>query len=123
MSTAERANAVSPTDVSPEVRAELEEAIRRAMTGERDPEAMRRASERMDRTREAIRRRQGVVNIAVDLIREARGSLDEEQERELTLTQRALLRRGEVRLRDPETDMMYVLVPEQEYEQLRGSVR
>ncbi|MBA3314991.1 MAG: hypothetical protein M3552_20040 [Planctomycetota bacterium] len=57
---------------SPEVRAELDEAIRRAMSGERDPEVMRKACERMDRMREELRRKYGEMNIAVDLIRAGR---------------------------------------------------
>jgi hypothetical protein len=57
---------------SPEVRAQLEEAIRRAMSGVRDPEAMRKACERMDRSREELRKKHGEMNIAVDLIRQGR---------------------------------------------------
>jgi hypothetical protein len=56
----------------PEVRAELDEAIRRAATGVRDPEAMRKACARMDRMREELRQQQGDMNIAVDLIRATR---------------------------------------------------
>jgi len=61
----------------PEVRAEIEEAIRRAMSGVRDPEAMRRACERMDRIREEIFKRHGVLDIGVPAIRELRGELPE----------------------------------------------
>jgi hypothetical protein len=61
----------------PAVRAELEEAIRRAMSGQRDPEAMRRACERMDRIREEIRQKHGVLDIGVPAIRELRGELPE----------------------------------------------
>lgn len=57
---------------SPELRAELDEAIRRAMSGERDPEVMRKACERMDRMREEIRRRHGILDIGVPAIRELR---------------------------------------------------
>jgi hypothetical protein len=39
----------------PEIRAELEEAAARAASGVRDPEAMRQATERMDRIREEFR--------------------------------------------------------------------
>lgn len=56
----------------PEIRAELEEAIRRALSGVRDPEAMRKACERMDRAREELRKKHGELNIAVDLIRQGR---------------------------------------------------
>ncbi len=56
----------------PDVRAELEEAIRRALSGVRDPEVMREACERMDRMREELRRKHGARNVAVDLIRQVR---------------------------------------------------
>lgn len=58
--------------IPPEVLAELEEAVRYAMSGKRDPEVMRRACERMDRMREELRQTHGEMNIAVELIREAR---------------------------------------------------
>jgi len=56
----------------PEVRAEIEEAVRRVMSGVRDPEAMRRACERMDRISEEIRQKHGVLDIGVPAIRELR---------------------------------------------------
>jgi len=72
---------MSPTktaaDIPSEVDAELQEAIRRAMSGVRDPEEMRKACERMDRMREEVRRREGVLDIAVPAIRELRGELPE----------------------------------------------
>jgi hypothetical protein len=52
--------------------AELQEAARRAAAGARDPEAMRRACTRMDRLREEIRRKYGVLDIGVPAIRELR---------------------------------------------------
>ncbi len=61
-----------PPAISPEDMAELEQAIENAMKGIRDPAAMRRAAERMDRMREEMRQRVGVVDLAVELIREAR---------------------------------------------------
>jgi hypothetical protein len=39
---------------------------------QRDPELVRKACEEMDATREEIRRRVGIVDIAVELVREAR---------------------------------------------------
>jgi hypothetical protein len=51
---------------------ELQEAVDRLVKGERDPEAMRQACERMDQMREELRKRIGTVEIAVDLIRDAR---------------------------------------------------
>jgi len=63
--------------VPPNLRAEFEEAVRGAMSGQRDPEVMRKACENMDRLREEIRRQFGVQDIGVDLIRELRGELPE----------------------------------------------
>lgn len=51
---------------------ELGEAIARLMKRERDPAAGRKAREEMDRMREEIRRRIGTVDVAVELVREAR---------------------------------------------------
>ena len=39
---------------------------------QRDPEMVRKACERMDRMREELRARIGTVDVAVDLIRDAR---------------------------------------------------
>jgi hypothetical protein len=63
MSTVEK-----PPAVSPEVMAELQQAIDNAVKGVRDPAAMRKAAERMDRMREMMPE----TTIAVELIREAR---------------------------------------------------
>ena len=63
--------------ITPEMMAELQEAIERAMKGIRDPEAMREACERMDRTREAIYRRNGLLDLAVPTIRALRDGEDE----------------------------------------------
>jgi hypothetical protein len=54
------------------IMAERQAAADRASKGIRDPEAMRRACERMDRSREEVRKRVGTLTIAVDLIRETR---------------------------------------------------
>jgi hypothetical protein len=51
---------------------ELQAAAERAAAGVRDPEAMRKACERMDRMREENRKLFGIQNIAVELIRDAR---------------------------------------------------
>ncbi len=61
----------------PEIRAELEEAIRRAMSGVRDREAMRKACERMDHISEQIRQKHGVLDLGVPAIRKLRGELPE----------------------------------------------
>ena len=55
--------------------AALEVAVAQAMAGVRDPEEMRKACERMDRMREEVRRREGVLDIGVPAIRELRGGL------------------------------------------------
>ena len=65
------------TDSRAEINGELEEAIRVAMSSIRDPEEMRQACERMDRMREEIRTREGVLDIGVPAIRELRGELSE----------------------------------------------
>jgi hypothetical protein len=58
--------------ITPELMAELQERAERAARGLIDPETRRIARERMDRMREEFRRRHGEVNLAVELIREAR---------------------------------------------------
>jgi hypothetical protein len=47
------------------------------MSGQRDPEVMKKACDNMDRLREEIRRQYGVQEIGVDLIRELRGEFPE----------------------------------------------
>jgi hypothetical protein len=69
-------NEKSPA-ITPELETEFQEAVRRAMSGERDPEAMRRAAERMDRMREETYRQHGLLDIGVPAIRELRGDLPE----------------------------------------------
>jgi hypothetical protein len=58
--------------VPEETMRDLIEACRLATSGIRDAEVMRRAFERMDRLREENRRRFGVQDIGVDIIREFR---------------------------------------------------
>ncbi len=55
-----------------DVMKELQEAADRAAKGIRDPEIMRKSRERMDRLREEIRRKHGILDIAVPAIRELR---------------------------------------------------
>ena len=50
----------------------LQTAAEKAASGVRDVESMRNASERMDALRETVKRRCGLINLAVDLVREAR---------------------------------------------------
>jgi len=52
--------------------AELQTAADRGAKGIRDPEAMLKACERMDRLREEIRRKHGILDIGVAAIRELR---------------------------------------------------
>jgi hypothetical protein len=60
------------TTISPELLAELQEAADKLVRGERDPEAAKRAAQRMDRLREENRKLFGVQNIGVDIIRQMR---------------------------------------------------
>ncbi len=63
--------------ITPEQEAEFLAVVRQAMSSKRDPEAMRRAAERMDRMREEIYRQHGLLDIGVSAIRELRGELPE----------------------------------------------
>jgi hypothetical protein len=63
--------------IAPEMMVELQEAIARAMKGSRDAEAMRKACERMDRTRGEIYRRNGLLVFAVPTIRALHDGEDE----------------------------------------------
>jgi hypothetical protein len=54
--------------------AALEAAADRAAKGIRDPETMRKAAESMDRIREEIAKKHGVLDIGVSAIRELRDS-------------------------------------------------
>ena len=58
--------------MSPETLAELREAAERAPKGVRDPKAMRKACERMDRIREENRKKFGDADIGVEIIRALR---------------------------------------------------
>jgi len=55
--------------ITPELEAEFQTAVRQAMSSKRDPEAMRRAAERMDRMREETYHQQGELDIGVPAIR------------------------------------------------------
>jgi hypothetical protein len=110
----------TPAAIPPEVQADLEAVAAAVAAGRKpDPEVARRVRERA----EAVRARSEAMPpgpTGVQIIRESRGPLDEEQERELTLAQRDRVRRGHLRLTDPDTGTTYVLVPEDEYDRLRG---
>jgi len=106
--------------------ADMQAVIEYAMTRKPlDPEVARRIREHSERVQQEILETHGVQNIAAQLIREARGPLDEAQERELTLAQRDFLRNSEgpLRLLNPDTGETYVVLSEQEYERLRRSER
>ena len=67
MATVEEPPAIPERDM-----AAMEQAVRDAMSGARDPEGMDRAAARMDRMREEMRRRVGEGEWAVALTRETR---------------------------------------------------
>lgn len=61
------------TGTLPTIDQEIDDVLSKLVKGEpRDPEAVRLACERMDRMREEIQKRVGVVDIAVPAIRELR---------------------------------------------------
>ena len=63
--------------ITAELEAEFQAAVRQAMSSKRDPEVMRRASERIDRLREETYCQHGLLDIGVPAIRELRGELPE----------------------------------------------
>jgi hypothetical protein len=64
----------SSARIPAEVMAELHAACDKLARGERDIEAAKKAAEEMDLMREANRRRFGIQNIAVELVRKGRDS-------------------------------------------------
>ena len=58
--------------IPPELMTELHEAVKNAAQGAHEPEAMKKACERMDRLREEIYRKHGLLDIGVPAIRELR---------------------------------------------------
>lgn len=58
--------------ISSEIMRELQAAADRAAKGIRDPQAITRACERMDKLREEIWKKHGVLDIAIPAIRELR---------------------------------------------------
>lgn len=65
---------MSTETIPAEIMAELQEAADRAAKGIRDPEAMRRARENIDRIREEIFAKHGILDIGLPAIRELRDS-------------------------------------------------
>ena len=53
-----------PSQFTPQLMAELQAAIERAMKGIRDPDAMQKARDRMDQTRDEIFHRHGLLRCA-----------------------------------------------------------
>ena len=76
MSTRHEPSAV-PDLFTPEELAAMHAAIDRAYQGVRDPEAVRRACEGMDRIRQEISERVGLMDVAVPAIRAFRDGDDE----------------------------------------------
>jgi hypothetical protein len=68
---------VNKSAITPELEAEFHATVRQAISPKRDPEAMRRAAEGMDRMREETYRQHGLLDIGVPAIRELRGELPE----------------------------------------------
>jgi len=106
--------------------ADAKAVIEHVVTGKPlDSEVARRVQERSDRVRKEILEKHGIQNIGTQIIREMRGPLDADQERELTLAQRDLLRESEdpPRLVNPDTGEIFVLLREAEYERLHSGNR
>jgi CHASE3 domain sensor protein len=59
-------------DIPAELLACMREAAIKAMSSDRDREAMKKACERMDRMREEIQKKHGILDIGVPAIRELR---------------------------------------------------
>jgi len=67
-------NTVEKTLIPPKLMADLQQAVEDAVNGVRDPEEAKKACEEMDRIREQIRARHGILDIGVPAIRELRDS-------------------------------------------------
>jgi hypothetical protein len=65
-------NTLDDTKIPDELLAKIQKAAAGATKGRRDPKAMKDAAERMDRLREEIFRRNGLMDIGVPAIRELR---------------------------------------------------
>jgi hypothetical protein len=66
-----------PEPIPPDVRAAMDEAVRHALTGQGDPEVLRRVAEQAARIREEVFRKHGVLDVGVPAIRALRDG-DEE---------------------------------------------
>jgi len=65
-------NTTEEAMIPAELLVKIQEAAQRAVQGTRDPESMLQAAERMDRLREEIFRKHGLLDIGVPAIRELR---------------------------------------------------
>ena len=65
-------NTIEQSQIPAELMAELQKAADNAAKGIRDPEEAKKACEEMDRIREQIRARHGILDIGVPAIRELR---------------------------------------------------
>ena len=63
---------IKTSHIDPELLTELEHAASRAAQGVHDPAIMQQAAASMDRLREEIRRKHGILDIGVPAIRELR---------------------------------------------------
>jgi hypothetical protein len=63
---------MASVDKPPETLTDLEYAIQLILTGKKDPEFAARVQAETEKITQEIRRKHGMLNIAVDLIREAR---------------------------------------------------
>jgi hypothetical protein len=67
-------NTMAMSTIPPELLTELREAAANAAKGVRDLKEIREACEEMDRIREEIRKKHGILDIGVPAIRELRDS-------------------------------------------------
>lgn len=62
-----------PGAIPPDILADMREVMRQAAVGGvKDPELLRRIAERSEKVRQEILRKHGVLDVAVDLVRETR---------------------------------------------------
>ena len=61
--------------IPPKLLADLQEAMGNAAMGIRDPEVAKKACKDMDRMREELRKKVGILDVAADLVRETRDEL------------------------------------------------
>ena len=67
-------NTLEQSTIPAELMAELQQAVENAIKGVRDTDKAKKACEEMDRIRDSIRARHGILDIGVPAIRELRDS-------------------------------------------------